>query len=186
VRHILAFALWTYPEEPTQRKVVTRKHGVVLSYPRFCNVSNVKNISQTNTVLKRFFFWDVTPCSPLKANWRFGGKCRRINQAGNQHESCSKQRRGTRHFLKAWNLLWFCHCFITSRQWLPFRCLELTVVLDVTVTHTHRRPLVFYVSFKLSFRAGHVACNRHSLCDCILVFGCHRKAVPWEDKTINL
>jgi hypothetical protein len=46
------------------------------------------------------------------------------------------RRGGTWRPLKAWNLLWFCYCFITSRQWLPlFRCLVLTVVLAVTATH---------------------------------------------------
>jgi hypothetical protein len=49
----------------------------------------------TAMVMKRFVFWDITPCSPLKVNRRFGGTCRihlqgrRINQARNQHESCS-------------------------------------------------------------------------------------------------
>jgi hypothetical protein len=42
-------------------------------------------------------FWDITPCSPLKVNRRFGGTCRlhlqgpRINHARNQHEAGSKQ-----------------------------------------------------------------------------------------------
>jgi hypothetical protein len=47
-------------------------------------------------VVKGSIFWDITPCSPLKANWRFEGKCRfllhgrRICQARNQHEAGSK------------------------------------------------------------------------------------------------
>jgi hypothetical protein len=42
-------------------------------------------------------FWDITPCSQLEVNRRFGGECRlhlqeaRINQARNQHEAGSKQ-----------------------------------------------------------------------------------------------
>jgi hypothetical protein len=43
-------------------------------------------------VMKVSIFWDITPCSPLKVNGRFGGTCRlhiqgqRISQAGNQGE----------------------------------------------------------------------------------------------------
>jgi hypothetical protein len=42
-------------------------------------------------------FWDITPCSPLKVNQRFGGTCRlhlqgrKIRQSKKQHEACSKQ-----------------------------------------------------------------------------------------------
>jgi hypothetical protein len=41
----------------------------------------------TPVVMKSFIFWDITPCSLLKVNRRFGGKChlrlqgRRISQA---------------------------------------------------------------------------------------------------------
>jgi hypothetical protein len=47
----------------------------------------------TAVVMKSSICWDTTPCSPLKANRRFGGICRlhiqdqRINQARNQHRS---------------------------------------------------------------------------------------------------
>jgi hypothetical protein len=44
---------------------------------------------------RSYIFWDISPCSPLKVNRLFGGKCRlhlqcltRI-QARNQHEACS-------------------------------------------------------------------------------------------------
>jgi hypothetical protein len=43
--------------------------------------------------MKSSIFWDTTPCSSLKANWRFGGTChlyllgQRISQARNQHEA---------------------------------------------------------------------------------------------------
>jgi hypothetical protein len=30
----------------------------------------------TAVVMKSSIFWDTTPCSPLKANWRFGATCR--------------------------------------------------------------------------------------------------------------
>jgi hypothetical protein len=44
-------------------------------------------------VMKSYIFWDITPCRPLKVNWRFGGTCRlhlqgrRISRARNQSES---------------------------------------------------------------------------------------------------
>jgi hypothetical protein len=44
-------------------------------------------------------FWDITLCSSLKVNQRFGGTCRlhvqdRISQARNRHEAGSKQSSG--------------------------------------------------------------------------------------------
>jgi hypothetical protein len=41
--------------------------------------------------MKLFIFWDITPCSPLIVNRRFGGTCRRISQARNQCEAGTKQ-----------------------------------------------------------------------------------------------
>jgi hypothetical protein len=44
----------------------------------------------TAVVMKSFIFWDITPCSPLKMNQRFGEICRlhlqgrRMSQARNQ------------------------------------------------------------------------------------------------------
>jgi hypothetical protein len=44
-------------------------------------------------VMKGIIFWDITPCIPLKVNWRFGGTCRPhlhgriIRRARNQRES---------------------------------------------------------------------------------------------------
>jgi hypothetical protein len=49
-----------------------------------------------------------------------------------EHTSELKCSGDTRRSLKAWNLPWFCYCFITSRQWLSlFRYLVLAVVLRV-------------------------------------------------------
>jgi hypothetical protein len=46
------------------------------------------------------------------------------------------RRGGTRRSPKAWNPLWFCYCFITSRQWPSwFCCLVLTVVLYFVLCH---------------------------------------------------
>jgi hypothetical protein len=48
-------------------------------------------------VMKSTIFWDITPCTPMKVNRRFGGKCcihvqdRRISRARNQREAGRKQ-----------------------------------------------------------------------------------------------
>jgi hypothetical protein len=53
----------------------------------------------TAVVMKNTLFWNITPCSPLKANRRFGGTCRlslqgrRIIQARNQREGGSKHKK---------------------------------------------------------------------------------------------
>jgi hypothetical protein len=47
----------------------------------------------TAVVMKSPIFWDITPCSPLKVNRRFGGTCRlnfqgrRIDKARFLHEA---------------------------------------------------------------------------------------------------
>jgi hypothetical protein len=47
----------------------------------------------TAMIMKSAIFWDITPCSPLKLNRRFGGKFRlhlqgrRISRVRNQRES---------------------------------------------------------------------------------------------------
>jgi hypothetical protein len=50
----------------------------------------------TAVVKKTPIFWDITPCSPLRVNRRFGEPCHlnlqgRTSQAKNQHEAGSKQ-----------------------------------------------------------------------------------------------
>jgi hypothetical protein len=46
-------------------------------------------------VMKSIIFWDITPCSSLKVNWRFREtyrlhlQGRRIIRARNQHERCT-------------------------------------------------------------------------------------------------
>jgi hypothetical protein len=50
----------------------------------------------TAVIMKSSIFWDITSCSPLKVNARFGGTFRvclqgqRFNQARNQHDVGSK------------------------------------------------------------------------------------------------
>jgi hypothetical protein len=51
----------------------------------------------TENKLKISIFWDITPCSPLKVNWRFGRvfrlhlQDRRKIQARNQHKAGNKR-----------------------------------------------------------------------------------------------
>jgi hypothetical protein len=57
-----------------------------------------------NILLKSSGFWDITSCSPLKANRCFGGTCclhlqgQRISQRINQNEAGSKQSSAYRLF----------------------------------------------------------------------------------------
>jgi hypothetical protein len=59
-----------------------------------CNHVRVEAL--TAVVLKSFIFLDITPCSPMKVNQRFGGTCRfhiqgqRISQARNQRKAGNK------------------------------------------------------------------------------------------------
>jgi hypothetical protein len=52
----------------------------------------------TPVIIKSSIFWDVTSCSPLKVNRRFGVKCRLhlqdriVSQARNRHEADSLLR----------------------------------------------------------------------------------------------
>jgi hypothetical protein len=51
--------------------------------------------------MKNSIFRDITPCSPLKVNRRFGGTCRlhlhgrRINQERNKHEAGSEESKAS-------------------------------------------------------------------------------------------
>jgi hypothetical protein len=61
----------------------------------------------TAAVMKIIIFWDITPCSPLKVNWRFGRtfrlllQGRGISQSRNQREAGGKQSSPC-HLLHAW------------------------------------------------------------------------------------
>jgi hypothetical protein len=54
-------------------------------------------ILKTISFMNGPIFWDITSCSPLKVNWRFGGTARLllqgqlISQGRNQHERGNKQ-----------------------------------------------------------------------------------------------
>jgi hypothetical protein len=53
----------------------------------------------TKNIMKSSAFWDITPCSPLKVNQRFGGTRRlllqvgRISQARNQRKAGGKENK---------------------------------------------------------------------------------------------
>jgi hypothetical protein len=61
--------------------------------------------------MKSSIFWDITACSPLKVNWRFGGTCRlhlqgpRISRTRNQRER-RWQAELSCHLLSLWFLPW--------------------------------------------------------------------------------
>jgi hypothetical protein len=64
--------------------------------------------------MKSSVFWDMTPCSPVKVNQRFGISAhlqgRSVSQARNQHEAGSKQSSAS----------CFCVGFhSTTRQYIP-------------------------------------------------------------------
>jgi hypothetical protein len=84
-----------------------RSYGVCLAFACFCCSSSsihgggiifiiiyfVGSEVPTAVVMKSAVFWDITPCSPLKVNRRFGGTYRlhlhgrRISRVRNQRES---------------------------------------------------------------------------------------------------
>jgi hypothetical protein len=140
--------------------------------------------------MKYSVFWDTMACSPVKVNRRFGGACClhpqgwRLNEARHQHEAGSKQSRGTPP-PRAWNLLWFCYCCITSRQWLSlFRFLVLTVVLGVIATDI---SVVCEVRTKyLKLATKHSRAVPHSLTSVVVSSGSENphKGDPWEDREI--
>jgi hypothetical protein len=72
----------------------------VVSFPLSLNMIKFSNVGfevLTAVVKKSSIFWDITSCSPLKVNRRFGKSCRlhlqgrRIRQARNQREAGSKE-----------------------------------------------------------------------------------------------
>jgi hypothetical protein len=60
--------------------------------------SLLKNLRLSQRWLsKSYVFWDLTPCSPFKVNWRFGETCLHLlgqkrSQTRNQREAGSKQK----------------------------------------------------------------------------------------------
>jgi hypothetical protein len=74
----------------------------------------------TAVVMKSSIYWDVTPCSPLKVNRRFGEtyslhlQGRRISRARNQHKEDTKQGCST-----CWFLIWLIIRPYCWRRYVP-------------------------------------------------------------------
>jgi hypothetical protein len=70
---------------------------IILKQTILLYMSLVRDSVNKRSNLKSSIFWDITACSPLKVNLRFGGTCRlhrqgrRIIQARKQREAGSKQ-----------------------------------------------------------------------------------------------
>jgi hypothetical protein len=59
--------------------------------------------SETSCFMKRAIFWDITPCSPLRVNRRFGGTCR-LHFQGRKMSCTRDQRESSCHLLSRWSL----------------------------------------------------------------------------------
>jgi hypothetical protein len=81
---------------------VLNEHVESITFSEFSNEDEVKVTIigfdvLTAVVMKSSIFWDITQCSPLKDNRRFGSAyClhlhgRRISQSRNEHEADSKR-----------------------------------------------------------------------------------------------
>jgi hypothetical protein len=70
-----------------------------------CTASNPRRQYSTS-YLKSIIFWDMTPCSLLRCNLRFGGTYRLHLQGRRKHSAC--------HLLTCWFLL---KLFLRPRRW---------------------------------------------------------------------
>jgi hypothetical protein len=61
-------------------------HCVILEIPMFYGIGSsiVRFEVLTVAVMKNIVFWDITPCSSLKVNWRFGGTSPRSSGSKNK------------------------------------------------------------------------------------------------------
>jgi hypothetical protein len=93
--------------------------------------------------MKSSIFWDITPYSPMKVNWRFGGICRlhlqgrRISRARNQHEAGSSR---TCFLLPLWILanFQFLNLYTVGRTlWTGDQPVARPLYLHTDKTHTH-------------------------------------------------
>jgi ferredoxin-thioredoxin reductase catalytic subunit len=110
-------------------------------------------------VMKSSIFWDITPCSLLKINRRFGGTClhlqgRRISHARNQRES--------RWQISCWFLA---SLILRPRRWVqhvpPKRRLTFNVLHGVTSQKMHLFILSCFPCFIRRDRLSH---NRAYVC----------------------
>jgi hypothetical protein len=114
----------------------------------------------TAAVTESSIFWDITQCSTLKVNRRFGGTCRlhlqgrRIRQARNQREECSTAccllhfRWTTRTYIPEDITLHEVYCLLgcddveSGRTRLPnFKLLRGRLILR----HLHAGPVIFHL-----------------------------------------
>jgi hypothetical protein len=117
---------------------------IILFMSVVTNMATVKIVE----VMKSSVFCDITPCSPLKVNQRFGGTCRlhlqgrRICQARNQ--------RGSR-----WKAQMSINCQRTIGRYMPedrtlhyHRCENLKSFFEVNIRQVYRKKNL-YVLLKL-------------------------------------
>jgi hypothetical protein len=92
---VVAWKIWENRDNSQLWWVMNRPRTVYLlkTWVEHYRHSNLFTMPRTVNTLKNSVFWDITPCSPSKINWRFGEICRlhrqsrRISQAIKQRES---------------------------------------------------------------------------------------------------
>jgi hypothetical protein len=112
----------------------------------------------TSAYLKRTIFWDMTPCSLLKVNRRFGGtyrlhlQGRRIRRASNQRESRRQAEQGwflARLILRPWR--W--RQYVTPKRRLTFTGLHgvisQKIVLFITTALRTSNPSSTYLIIRV-------------------------------------
>jgi hypothetical protein len=131
--HFLCFTI-TYVKEPPFHISCGKLSVSVCPFLRW---------SGQRSSLKSSVFWDITPCSPLKVNWRFGGTCRlhlqgrRVSQVRNLLVAC---------FL-AWLILrpWRWGSHVTPETSVDFqRTTQRYIPEDLTLHNHHCENLKAY------------------------------------------
>jgi hypothetical protein len=112
--------------------LVTRPTEITLRIMR----SVLKSYEQRTRVTSSIF-WDITPCSPLNVNRRFGGKSclhlqdRRINRARNRHEAGSK-------FFLAYSSTFKMDAICSSETSVDFQRTTRRYIPEDGTLHNHR------------------------------------------------
>jgi hypothetical protein len=103
---------------PSIAKAGSHSHNTIFAIQRRKSLSAAPDSFMNNTLIKSPIFWDITQCSPLKVDRRFGGKCRphlqgiRMSHPRNQHEEGSKQNQIRPTFLGTCFILLFLGLFL--------------------------------------------------------------------------
>jgi hypothetical protein len=140
--------LTSHPDKYLQSQLIPRS-GVLLkavgcsvSQEIHCLIKNpdvyhrVRFEVLTAVVMKSSIFWDITPCSPLNVNRRFGGKYRllqgrRVIQTNNAN--FYQNTRGHIHE-DSFSLMLSCHLYLGfSSGQFPSRCSTKTLYICLTV-----------------------------------------------------